>query len=449
VLVTPDCKRLETIIHQELLSKNIRGEIFKLTISEILEASRKYTALDDTFIYSGTIELAGESVKIPFLEVFGENSEAKTDESKEKGGFECRKTFDNQNRKVPCDKTITCNECQKCFGNIGKYNMHKRNSKCHKEEESIYKCDKCSKEFTTAKALKQHSKRKIPCDRKLQCIKCGKSFDNMGHLNRHLENRKTPCEPIVGGEAPTVSIGENKCIFCGRDFTTPKRLENHIQKCRIANNKKVYSNGEFKPGMEALADKVKIINGKQYVSLDSLVDFKEELKKEIKSEITGMTINNTFNGPVQINNITISFDGKQALDHLDANKIVELLQGEMHKIIPAITDMVHGDPGIIQNHNVYLPNLKEDRVLVVKAEGKTKKWEARTLREVFKTLMKRGVDVMYKADDELSAMNKLLTDEEGAKFEMLINKQRSNSIYDEDIEEIKPILAKMKLLVVK
>lgn len=313
----------------------------------------------------------------------------------------------------------------------------------------LYECNKCNKTFSTKQTYQRHKNRKNPCDREFRCSKCGKKFDKQQGLDRHLEDRKTPCEPIVGNEAPTVAAGENKCIFCGRDFTTPKRLENHIQKCKIANNKKVYSNGEFKPGMEALADRVEIINGKKYVSYDSLVDFKEELKKEIKSEIIGTTVNNTFNGPVQINNITINFDGKQYVDHLNAAEIVKLLKGELHEIIPAITHMVHGDKNIVQNHNIFLPNQKEDKVLVLTGSDDKKKWEVRTLREAFRVLMKRGVDIMYAADDELSAMNQLLTDEELDKFDMLINKQRSNSIYDEDIEELKPILLKMKLLVNK
>lgn len=467
VLVTPDCKRLETIIHQELLSKNIRGEIFKLTISEILEASRKYTALDDTFIYSGTIELAGESVKIPFLEVFGENSEAKTDESKEKGGFECRKTFDNQNRKVPCDKTITCNECQKCFGNIGKYNMHKRNGKCHKEEESleeegnikpstntsresikkllkrikILACDKCSRKFKTKQALKRHTDRKIPCDRKLQCEKCGKTFQTQRDLDRHIEDRKTPCEPIVGGEAPTVSIGENKCIFCGRDFTTPKRLENHIQKCRIANNKKVFAAGSLQPGLEVLLDTVK----RQQEQIDKLTKVLENMGAPTQ---INNTVNNTFN--IQL---VMNFYEDPDYKHLrlqDLKELTKLLNDEMHKIIPAITEKVHGDRQATKNHNICLPSLEKDSVLIVDGHSGKKEWKEITLREAFQVLLKRGVDLMYKADDDLTTKGlPALTDEEGEKFEMLINKQRSNSVYDEDIEEIKPILYRMKVLVNK
>lgn len=318
------------------------------------------------------------------------------------------------------------------------------------KEPSGYKCLKCDRVFSEKKNLTRHMNRKRPCDMKIQCHKCGKIFDKTQGLTRHLEDRKTPCEPIVGGEAPTVEAGENKCHFCGRVFTTIKRLENHIQKCKIANNKKVYSDGEYKPGMEALADKVK--PGEKIISIkesefndfiDRRVD--EALKKRNASQV----INNTFNGPVQINNITINFDGKQYIDHLNAADIVKLLKGELYEIIPAITHLVHGDKNIVQNHNIFLPNQKEDKVLVLTGSDDRKKWEVRTLREAFKVLMKRGVDIMYAADDELSAIGQILSDEEGAKFEMLINKQRSNSIYDEDIEEIKPILSKMKLLVNK
>lgn len=321
-------------------------------------------------------------------------------------------------------------------------------------EHNAYECSRCGRGFTTEKALNKHNQRKIPCDRKLQCAKCGKIFDKMSNYNRHMEERKTPCEPIVNGEPPVVNEGENKCEFCGRKFTTIKRLENHRQKyCKVAQNKKVYASGEFKPGMEVLQQTLEK-RDRQNTGIDGKEESKEELKEEIRrlreqlQSVQPTTVNQINIDKLQINQTIIinSFDSKQSFDHIDVKEAISALRLDFDEIFPKLTHLIHGDEKAKQNHNIYLPNLKTDRVMILEEREKKRQWRDSTLREIFPVLMKRGVDLLYKADDDLSAMGQILTDEEGDRFEMLINKQRSNTIDDEDIEKIKPILYKMKML---
>jgi hypothetical protein len=301
--------------------------------------------------------------------------------------------------------------------------------------------------------------RKTACDEKIQCSKCGKTFTQDWELERHM-NRKTPCEPIVGGVPPVVKQGENKCKFCGRVSASADALRKHLQKCRIAANKKVYTPEGPKAGRDALFDLTPNDVTTAVASRDDILiammqnmqqDFKQ-MKNEI-SELKqnqnkpNVVVNNTINGNV---NIQINvFTAKPYMEGIDFQRALSLLKKPDHEIISEITEMIHGDQNLPQNHNIYMLSPKENQVMIFSGDEKKKEWTKTDLRKAYSILMKHGVDLLYKADDELSAMNKLLSDEDGDRFEMLINKQRSNSIYDEDIEAIKPVLVKLKMIAQK
>lgn len=61
----------------------------------------------------------------------------------------------------------------------------------------MFKCGKCKKSFATKAGLKQHEKRKIPCDLidDFSCVLCAKIFSTKAGLKQH-ENKKTPCKII-------------------------------------------------------------------------------------------------------------------------------------------------------------------------------------------------------------------------------------------------------------
>lgn len=315
-----------------------------------------------------------------------------------------------------------------------------------------FECVKCHKSFTERKYLIQHQRRKIPCDRKLRCEKCGKTFISKRDLDRHLEDRKTPCEPIVGGKAPTVGAGENKCVFCGRNFTTTKRLENHVAKCKIANNKKVFADGTFKAGMEVLAEKVKKEDD-EYVSIkkSEFDDIKRELAELKQQKNTTQIVNNITYNDNRIQTIIINgFDGEQHRKHLNLPEVLRALNLPQPEIVPKITELLHGSPKAPQNHNIYLPNITSADVLLLERDDGGQRWTKKELMEIYPKLLDRCVNLLYEADDKLTENGSVaLTDIEGDKFEMLLNKQRSKTITDEDLEELRPILYKMKTLIEK
>jgi hypothetical protein len=56
----------------------------------------------------------------------------------------------------------------------------------------INTCVKCGKTYNREIDLCRHMNRKIPCNRKLSCDLCFKNFTRLGDLKRHM-NKKRPC----------------------------------------------------------------------------------------------------------------------------------------------------------------------------------------------------------------------------------------------------------------
>ena len=56
-----------------------------------------------------------------------------------------------------------------------------------------FQCEKCEKIFARELYFIRHTNRKIPCNRNLSCTRCGKNFKSMGNLNQHL-NKLNKCD---------------------------------------------------------------------------------------------------------------------------------------------------------------------------------------------------------------------------------------------------------------
>jgi DNA-directed RNA polymerase subunit RPC12/RpoP len=65
-------------------------------------------------------------------------------------------------------------------------------------------------------------------NRKNECPRCGKAFYNKKALTDHL-NRKFPCDDLDLHFLSADSIcNPTTCFRCNREFSSAKRLENHI-----------------------------------------------------------------------------------------------------------------------------------------------------------------------------------------------------------------------------
>lgn len=331
-------------------------------------------------------------------------------------------------------------------------------------------CTKCNNKFSSKQAYQRHINRKNPCNKKIQCEKCGKTFNRKPDLERHINDRKTPCEPIINNVPPTVSSEEieRKCQFCSRIYASRESLNKHLKRCPVANNKKIFINGTYARGRTVLKEMIKeeirkeVAEEMEEKMNSELRDLKETLNRQnalleqLASRPAGNTTNIVVNqANIQINNFFSIAELDQCksiaqIPHLSPLSITQTLKSKQWEVIPKITELVHGSNAETASkyNNIYLDSEDSDDVMVFgsKARNGKQQWTTAKIHEVFKILLDRGIKLLYAADDDLSAQGKLLTDEEGAKFEMLLNRQKTGEILDEDIEEIRPILLKMKAI---
>lgn len=138
--------------------------------------------------------------------------------------------------KIP--KIITCEICQKVFGQQGMYNKH---VKRHNKEPARYICDYCGFEFGTRHLLRRHltsahkiSKKYFKCT---VCQKCVPKKKEEEHLKFHTGARDHQCE-ICGSQYVTEGLLNShkkrqhagmtyQCDMCDSRFDQPKKLLHH------------------------------------------------------------------------------------------------------------------------------------------------------------------------------------------------------------------------------
>jgi hypothetical protein len=303
------------------------------------------------------------------------------------------------------------------------------------EEDDIEStCSKCNKTFCSNKTLQKHLEKKIPCDRKIKCDKCGKTFGDITQLKRHSENRKTPCEAIVGNVPPVIRKDDIKCQFCGRTFTTEARLNNHIDKCKIATNKKVFHEGNMVRGEEALyaviKDELRETRKQFNMAMEAIAN------KPTNTTIVNNNIENTFN--IMVNN----FDGIQRTDHIGYEDLIKVLGGDLPQIVPTVTQLIHGNENIKENHNI---RLVHDSILVLENEGDTKVWRCRTVADVYNVLLRRCMTAIKNADLQIKrdeSKNYSMT-QERKNWASLQKKLKEQAFDDTDINCLKDVLKKL------
>lgn len=116
-------------------------------------------------------------------------------------------------------------KCEKCgHGFASKYLLKRHLALTHDLKEFQYKCDVCSKIYTTISKLRIHKRRIHLNEKNVSCQICGLSFFDSDHLKRHMV-KHTDARPF-------------ECDFCKKTFQRRKTLDLHR---RIHTNDKRYA----------------------------------------------------------------------------------------------------------------------------------------------------------------------------------------------------------------
>lgn len=93
--------------------------------------------------------------------------------------------------------------------------------------------------------------------------------------------------------------------------------------------------------------------------------------------------------------------GKQTIDHIKCDDILEAFKLSAEDIVPYITKKVHS---ISRNSNIYMTPMSalHEKVYVVQIVNQKKKWITMSLTQVCIDLYKQALSIIYKLDDELT-----------------------------------------------
>lgn len=188
------------------------------------------------------------------------------------------------------------------------------------------------------------------------CPRCGYATPQKMSLKRHL-NRKNVCKPVLQDISIeeclklVASEKEKKCKYCEKEFTRHASLKYHLNICK----------------------KKEIFEKEQEIQ-----KLKEQLESERNKTNSSVTNNSNNNTTTNYNNCGNTYNIININSFKETNymalkdEIIKCLQDQEPQLkVPVfekIIDKVHFNKDYPENHNIYKPNIRDDRILTYNGE---------------------------------------------------------------------------------
>ena len=243
-------------------------------------------------------------------------------------------------------------------------------------------CPKCKKKFKNEKILRQHLKKKIPCDRKLICPNCNKIFTCVRNYKNHM-NRKNPCIPLDLKLYENIVDPDRTCLYCHKKFKYKYTRNRHYKICKVKN-----------VDIKVL---LKNQNGEMKELKKELNDLKEKFN-ELKTNMVKKTIKLTDHGSSESNDkITEYFTNNY-------NKIINTPLNDNKpnyiNIIALLVEKSYKNEQLPETKNIFIDN-KHTLHTYINSNWEKEEWNLEKMNNLLsklKILIKYGVMVDNKAD---------------------------------------------------
>ena len=294
----------------------------------------------------------------------------------------------------------------------------------------VYKCDKCDKLFKKKNDYERHKTKKKPCKiysftlKHFECSKCNKKFTSKYNLERHLLNscdsKKTDfdkeqtlefnsnrnkhideCDQkldkhidfmhselfSIKNPSNLMNIHQNpsknkeyKCIYCDKFFSRKDALNIHIDKrCKIKKEQEKEKEDIYKK----LIEQMEQIKKQNEIIIKENIILKKQIinNKTINSNNTQMVNSNNNNTQNIQNNIKLVAFGEEDLSYL-SEQICKFFLKKGYQSVPQLVEHVHFNKNNPENHNVYIPNMKDLYAMIF--DGK--QWNLKEKEEIVNQL---------------------------------------------------------------
>ena len=295
----------------------------------------------------------------------------------------------------------------------------------------IYVCNMCGYNTDRKSSYDNHLTRKNPCQKV--------EFDNdnnVAALNCPKKRAKNPKK-----RAKRVNNFKNNfncvtCNFCDKNFKRNYHLNRHLEICKIRLGIKKEEGDET---IKKLID----INEQLLNSQEKLIKNQKNNEKKLdtlKKNVNNLKQNKIINNKI-INNITlIAYNKRPDLSHLTNNDYIKIMN-KGFKSIPKLIQAIHFNPEKPENHNVYIPNIKNSYAMVWNGD----KWDLSNQEDILDDMYDDNSNILIDKMEELEELSKKkLSNNILKKFRRFINEKDNNSVKNKIKEEIKLLLYNSK-----
>lgn len=250
---------------------------------------------------------------------------------------------------------------------------------------------------------------------KYKCSRCLKKFRDNIDYERHV-NRKKKCLKINTDYSSTEESSDeeeilHECHYCGKCFSYKHTLKRHIN-----TNCKEKKESDMQQKYDELLQK-----------LDQKLD--QIQKANIQNSAVGSHNSNNGNNNNNTINTTNNIVQLLAFGKEDMNNLTDAIIKKILKkgflSIPALVEKVHFDKNIPQNHNIFIPNMRDKYAMVYDGE-----WSLKETSEVLDRLYGRNSDFL---EERFNEFYDNLDEPTQKKFNRFINQKDK----DETINRIK------------
>jgi len=238
------------------------------------------------------------------------------------------------------------------------------------------------------------------------CSECDKTFVSEAELKQHVDN--SCIAKLNKSDSLT-------CERCQKSFSRIDSLKRHVQQyCHIKNT--------------ADSDEKPLIDDKQSVRQDSILELRDKLRDEILIELKNelklqlidelkVDVNRKDNSDVKIGkvdslvvnnnnvvnnisngntlNIQLVGYGKEDKTFTDLQLLKILNKGFLS--VPELFKAIHYDSEKPENQNIYISNNRSDSLLVFNGT----KWESKNIKETIEKIFDEGRNFLIESKDDL------------------------------------------------
>ena len=228
------------------------------------------------------------------------------------------------------------------------------------------------------------------------------------------------------------------CNCCKVKFESNIELFNHYKKCsefryfyKNQNEYNIESNNDNKDNNNDSIYVVKQLFAEQKRELDELKNKLEELSKK-----KNIVVYNT-------NNITlIAYNKTPDLSHLTNNDYLKIMNKGFSSV-PRLVEAIHFNPKKPENHNVYIPNIKNNYAMIWNGSA----WDLTSREDIIDSMYDDKSNILIEKMEEFLKIGSKLDKKIMNKFKRFIEKKENDEIKNKIKGEIKLLLYNCKTIV--